>query len=55
VEKKAKDLSVVERLQLRFAQSAPVLSSLHEKLLLWKEQLLPKHPPSGASRETDDG
>jgi transposase len=44
VEKEARDLSVAERLQLRLAQSAPVLARLHEQLLLWKEQLLPKHP-----------
>jgi transposase len=43
VEKEARDLSAAERLHLRLAQSAPVLARLHEKLLLWKEQLLPKH------------
>jgi Transposase IS66 family len=29
---------------LRQSQSAPVLAKLREKLLEWKEQLLPKHP-----------
>jgi transposase len=48
VEKKARYLSVADRLQLRLAQSAPVLARLYEKLLLWKEQLLPKHPMAEA-------
>ncbi|MGA2923216.1 MAG: IS66 family transposase [Candidatus Sulfotelmatobacter sp.] len=48
VEREARDISVAERLQLRLAQSAPVLARLHEKLLLWKEQLLPKHPMAEA-------
>jgi transposase len=48
VEREARDLSVAERRQLRLAQSAPVLDRLREKLLLWKEQLLPKHPMSEA-------
>jgi len=48
VEKEARDHSVAERLQLRLAQSAPVLARLHERLLLWKEQLLPKHPMAEA-------
>jgi transposase len=48
VEKEARDLSAAERLHLRLAQSAPVLARLHEKLLLWKEQLLPKHPMAEA-------
>jgi transposase len=44
VERQAKEVSVEERLRLRQAQSAPVLTELREKLLGWKEQLLPKHP-----------
>jgi transposase len=48
VEREARDLSVAERLQLRLAQSAPELARLREKLLLWKEQLLPKHPMAEA-------
>ncbi len=44
VEKQARDASVPERLRLRQQQSAPVLAQLREKLLEWKEQLLPKHP-----------
>jgi hypothetical protein len=37
-----------ERLELRQAQSAPMLAELREKLLLWKEQLLPRHPMAEA-------
>ena len=48
VERRAKDLSVAERLGLRRAESAPALSDLREKLLTWKEQLLPKHPMAEA-------
>jgi hypothetical protein len=48
VERKAKDLSDEERLRLRQAQSVPVMANLREKLLEWKEQLLPKHPMAEA-------
>ena len=48
VEKQAKDLSVAARLELRQEQSAPVLAGLRERLLEWKEQLLPKHPMAEA-------
>jgi transposase len=52
VEKQAKDVSVVERLALRQTQSVPVLSELRQKLLGWKEQLLPKHPMAEAVNYT---
>jgi transposase len=48
VEKQAKDVSVEERLTLRQAHSVPVLAELRQKLLTWKEQLLPKHPMAEA-------
>ncbi|MGA8437617.1 MAG: IS66 family transposase [Candidatus Sulfotelmatobacter sp.] len=48
VERRAKDFSVEQRLALRQAESAPVLAQLREKLLGWKEQLLPKHPMAEA-------
>jgi transposase len=48
VERRAKDLSVEQRLAMRRAESAPVLAKLREKLLEWKEQLLPKHPMAEA-------
>jgi hypothetical protein len=35
-------------LELRQADSAPVLAGLKEKLLTWKQQLLPKHPMAEA-------
>src|SRR5450432_2057365 len=48
VDKQARDLSVMARLELRQEESAPVLAPLREKLLEWKEQLLPKHPMAEA-------
>jgi transposase len=48
VERQAKDFSVEQRLALRQAKSAPLLAQLREKLLEWKEQLLPKHPMAEA-------
>jgi transposase len=48
VERQGKDVSVAERLKLRQQQSAPLLDQLHERLLVWKEQLLPKHPMAEA-------
>jgi transposase len=48
VEHRAKDLSAAARLELRQADSAPVLADLKEKLLGWKQQLLPKHPMAEA-------
>jgi transposase len=48
VEQQAKELRPAERLEVRRANSAPVLSKLREKLLSWKEQLLPKHPMAEA-------
>ncbi len=48
VERRAKDRSVEGRLELRQRESAPVLAGFKEKLLGWKEQLLPKHPMAEA-------
>jgi hypothetical protein len=48
VEHQAKDSTAEERLKLRQAQSAPLLTELHERLLVWKEKLLPKHPMAEA-------
>ncbi len=48
LEKQAKDVSVAERLKLRQAQSVPILAELRQRLLAWKEQLLPKHPMAEA-------
>src|SRR6266436_4917777 len=52
VEKQAKDMSVAERLALRQTQSVPVLAELRQKLLAWKERLLPKHPMAEAVNYT---
>jgi transposase len=48
IERRCKDASVEERLELRQQQSAPLLAQLRERLLTWKEQLLPKHPMAEA-------
>ena len=55
VEKQAKDVSVSERLELRWRQSVPILAELHRKLLIWKEQLLPKHPMADAVNRLANG
>jgi len=48
IEQRAKEISVMERLQLRQQQSVPILDKLHQNFLVWKEQLLPKHPMAEA-------
>lgn len=48
VERQGKDASIAERLKLRREQSAPLLAELHDRLLQWKSQLLPKHPMAEA-------
>ena len=52
VEKQSKELAAEQRLALRQTQSQPVLTQLREKLLGWKEQLLPKHPMAEAVNYT---
>jgi hypothetical protein len=48
IETRARDLSSADRLALRQCQSRPVLDALHEKLLAWRDRLLPKHPVAQA-------
>jgi len=48
VERRTKELCAAERLEVRRAESSPVLSVLRDRLLGWKEQLLPKHPMAEA-------
>ena len=48
VERQAQDLPAAERLKLRQGSSAPVLAGFKEKLVGWKQQLLPKHPMAEA-------
>ena len=48
VEQQAREFSAAERLRLRQTQSTPLLAELRQKLLAWKEQLLPKHPMAEA-------
>jgi hypothetical protein len=45
-------LSHADRLHLRQSQSSPILQQLHERLLTWKDQLLPKHPMAEAVNYT---
>src|SRR5215472_12871654 len=52
VQRQGKDASVAERLELRQKQSVPILAELHRKLLIWKDQLLPKHPMADAMNYT---
>ena len=52
VERQAKDASVSERLEVRQKQSVPILAELHRKLLIWKDQLIPKHPMADAVNYT---
>jgi transposase len=48
VEQQGRELSVSDRLELRRQQSLPVVDQLQEKLGVWKQQLLPKHPMAEA-------
>lgn len=48
IERSAEGLGPPEHLALRQQKSVPVLEALHERLLAWKESLLPKHPVAGA-------
>lgn len=48
VERQAKELPAAARLRLRQSHSVPLLAGFREKLLDWKEQLLPKHPMAEA-------
>jgi hypothetical protein len=52
VEQQAKDIPVAERIALRQKQSVLVLAELRQKMLSWKEQLLPKHPMAEAVNYT---
>ena len=48
IERQARAFSVEKRLALRQAHSVPVIEKLRDKLLDWKQQLLPKHPMAEA-------
>jgi hypothetical protein len=43
VERQGKEALVEEHLKMRQQQSARLLNKLHKRLLVWKEQLIPKH------------
>ncbi|HSW46192.1 MAG TPA: IS66 family transposase [Phycisphaerae bacterium] len=48
IERAAEGLSPQEHLALRRQKSVPVLDQLHERLIAWKDGLLPKHPVAAA-------
>ena len=48
IEQEGKTLSAEDRRWLRQSESVPILAALKEKLLTWKDQLLPKHPMAQA-------
>jgi transposase len=48
IEDQAKPFNDAQRLELRRQQSLPVVEQLHERLLAWKQQLIPKHPMAQA-------
>jgi transposase len=48
IEHQAHTLGSEDRLHLRQSQSTPILHHLRERLLAWRDQLLPKHPMSEA-------
>src|SRR5260370_12516118 len=48
IERQARDATAEQRFQMRQQQSAPLLTALRERLHIWKEQLLPRHPMAEA-------
>jgi transposase len=48
VEDRGKEMGVGQRLALRQGESVPILSRLKDRLLAWRDQLLPKHPVAEA-------
>jgi transposase len=54
IESQAREASAAERLEIRQKHSVPLLTGLRQKLLVWKEQLLPKHPMAEAVNYTLD-
>src|SRR5437588_755178 len=52
IENQAREASASARLEIRQKQSVPVLAELRQKLLVWKEQLIPQHPMADAVNYT---
>ena len=48
IERQAQSATTAERLALRRKESVPLLAELRQRLLTWKEQLLPRHPMAEA-------
>lgn len=55
IEEPCKALDAAARGELRRTESAPVLAALREKLLAWRDQLLPKHSMTQAWRTRSSG
>ena len=48
IERQTQNATAAERLALRQEKSVPLLAELRQRLLVWKEQLLPRHPMAEA-------
>jgi transposase len=48
IEDRSKALDIQARAVLRREESAPILAAFKEKLFIWREELLPKHPMAQA-------
>ncbi len=48
IERQAETATAEARLALRQEKSVPLLAELRQRLLVWKEQLLPRHPMAEA-------
>jgi transposase len=48
IERQIQSATTAERLTLRQKESVPLLAELRQRLLTWKEQLLPRHPMAEA-------
>jgi hypothetical protein len=48
IERQAQPLTVDQRRRLRQEETVPLLTKFRERLLIWKEQLLPRHPMAEA-------
>lgn len=48
IEERGRALDAEARAALRRAESAPILAALRDRLLAWREELLPKHPMAQA-------
>ena len=52
IEERGRELNAPARLELRCAESMPILAMFKDKLHAWRDQLLPKHPMTQAINYT---